>query len=215
MILTGKIARYDGIKLTIIPDEEISREIIQKQTGCVEIRLDDGRIISAQQRKKIFATIRDISFWNGDEPEYVRTYFTWDFCSKSGIDWFSLSDVDMTTARLFLNYLIDFCFTHNVPTRETLLDRTDDIDRYLYMCLEHRKCAVCNKPADIHHIERIGMGRNRKEIIHAGMLAAALCREHHIIAHTDERKLFDTYHIYGIKIDDYLCRKLGLKAEAT
>lgn len=214
MIITGRIVRYDGVKLTIVPDEEVSREILQKQVGAVEIRLDDGRTISADQRKKIFATIRDISLWSGHDPEYLRTFLTWDFLTKQGGEWFSLSDVDMTTARQYLTYLIEFCFTHSVPTRDTLLDRTDDIDRYLYLCLEHRKCAVCNAQADIHHVTRIGMGRDRKQLIHSGMEAIALCREHHTYAHTDEKGLFEKYHIYGIKLDDYLCKKLGLNTEA-
>ena len=214
MIITGRIVRYDGVKLTIVPDEEVSREMLQKQTGAVEIRLDDGRHISADQRKKIFATIRDISLWSGNDPEYLRTFLTWDFLSRQGGEWFSLSDVDMTTARQYLTYLIEFCFTHSVPTRDTLLGRTDDIDKYLYLCLEHRKCAVCNAAADVHHVTRVGMGRDRKTLIHSGMQAVALCREHHTMAHTDERTLFEKHHIYGIKLDDYLCRKLGLNTEA-
>ena len=101
MIITGRIVRYDGVKLTIVPEEEISREILQKQVGLVEIRLDDGRTISADQRKKIFATIRDISLWSGHDHEYLRTFLTWDFLTKQGGEWFSLSDVDMTTARQY------------------------------------------------------------------------------------------------------------------
>lgn len=211
MIVTGKILKYDGVKLTVLPDEEISREMLQKQIGSVEIRLNDGRTISADQRKKIFAIIRDISLWSGHDPEFLRQYFTWDFCLKSGSDWFSLHDVDVTTARQYISYLIEFCFLHNVPTKDRLLCQTDDISRYLYLCLEYRKCAVCNKPAELHHVDRVGIGRNREEIVHAGMRAVALCREHHNLAHMDEKKLFDRYHIYGIKLDDYLCKRLTLK----
>ena len=212
MIVTGKILRYDGVKLVILPDEEISREVLQKQIDSIEIRLDDGRTISAEQRKKIFAIIRDVSLWSGHDPEYLRTYLTFDFCSISGQEAFSLSDTDVTTAKLFINYLIEFCFLHNISTQDTLLNRADDIDRYLYMCLEHRKCVICNKTADIHHVNRVGMGRNRETIIHAGMEAVSLCREHHQQAHINEKDLFKRYHIYGIKIDDYLCKKLNLKA---
>ena len=214
MVITGKIIRFDGIKMTIVPEEEISREVIDKQIGSVEIRLDDGRTISADQRKKIFAIIREISLWSGHDPEYLRTYLQWDFCSVSGSDWFSLSNVDMTTARLFINHLIDFCFRHNIPTMDTLLNRADDIDKYLYLCLLHRKCAICNKDAEIHHVDRVGMGRNRKTIIHKGMKAIALCREHHQLAHVNQKKLFEDYHIYGIELNDILCRELGLNAEA-
>ena len=104
MITTAKILKYDGEHLLLVPDEKLDREIVQKHIGSVEIRLNDGRTISAIQRKKIFALIRDISLWSGHEPEYIRQYFTWDFCQKYGCGWFSLSDADMTTAKDFITY---------------------------------------------------------------------------------------------------------------
>ena len=213
MITTVKILRYDGDQLIVAPTEKIGREILQKQIDTVEIRLNDGRSISAEQRRKIFAIVRDIALWSGHEPEEIRSFLTWDFCCKNECEYFSLSDVDMTTARQFLNYLIDFAFTHNVPTKDTLLNQTDDIGKYLYYCLEHRKCAICNKRAEVHHVDRIGMGRDREKIVHIGLLAIALCREHHDMAHLDEKSLFEEYFIYGIKLDKYLCDILNLNTK--
>ncbi len=179
----------------------------------MEIRLNDGRTISNEQRRKIFAVIAEIARWSGNDPEYIRGHMTWEFCARQDHDYFSLSDVDVTTARRFLDYLIEFCFNWNVPTRDTLLNQTDDIGRYLYMCLEHRKCAICNAPAQVHHVDRVGMGRDREEIVHEGLRAIALCANHHDLAHRDEKKLFDHYHIYGIELDKYLCRCLRLKGK--
>lgn len=213
MITTAKILRYDGDQLIVAPNEKIGREILQKQIDTVEIRLNDGRSISAEQRRKIFALVRDIALWSGHEPEEIRSYLTWDFCCKNECEYFSLSDIDMTTARQFLNYLIDFAFTHSVPTKDTLLNQTDDIGKYLYYCLEHRKCAICNQPAEVHHVNRIGMGRDREKIVHIGLKAIALCREHHDMAHMDEKALFKKYFIYGIKLDKYLCNKLNLNTK--
>lgn len=213
MITTAKILRYDGDQLIVAPNEKIGREILQKQIDTVEIRLNDGRSISAEQRRKIFALVRDIALWSGHEPEEIRSFLTWDFCCKNECEYFSLSDVDMTTARQFLNYLIDFAFTHSVPTKDTLLYQTDDIGKYLYYCLEHRKCAICNKRAEVHHVDRIGMGRDREKIVHIGLLAIALCREHHDMAHLNEKALFEKYFIYGIKLDKYLCDILNLNTK--
>lgn len=213
MITTAKILRYDGDQLIVAPNEKIGREILQKQIDTVEIRLNDGRSISSEQRRKIFALVRDIALWSGHEPEEIRSFLTWDFCCKNECEYFSLSDVDMTTARQFLNYLIDFAFTHNVPTKDTLLYQTDDIGKYLYYCLEHRKCAICNKRAEVHHVDRIGMGRDREKIVHIGLLAIALCREHHDMAHLNEKALFEKYFIYGIKLDKYLCDILNLNTK--
>lgn len=213
MIATAKIVGYDGEVLRVKPLVTIDRELLQKQVEEIEIRLTDGREISADQRRKVFALIRDIADWCGEEPEYIRKFTTFEYCISNGIDPFSLSDCDMSTAREYISYLIDFCFRHGVPTRDTLLNRTDDISKYLYSCLVHRKCAVCNKQADVHHIEAVGMGRNRTTINHSGMEAIALCREHHREAHTRGQAFFDKYHIYGIKLDENLCKILNLRKD--
>lgn len=214
MTTTARLLRVDGPLLILKPDEPVGREILQKQAGIVELRIDDGRSISAEQRRKTFAIIRDISLWSGHDPEYLRQYLTWDYLSQSGGEPFSLSDVDMTTARDFITYLIGFCFDHNVPTKDTLLHQTDDIGKYLYMCLEHRKCAVCNGRAEVHHVDRIGMGRDREQVVHVGLEAIALCRGHHDEAHRDERGLFEAYHLYGIRLDEYLCKCLRLNTKS-
>lgn len=213
MIITGEISGYDGKHLILVPDEDIERELINKNIGKAEIRLFDGREISPEQRKKIFAIIRDISLWSGHEPEFLRAYLTFMFCEDYECDAFSLSNTDMSTAREYINWLIEFCFYFNIPTKDTLLSRTDDITKYLYLCLAHRKCAICNAPADVHHVNRIGMGRNRENIVHEGMLAVALCRKHHNAAHLSEKELFAKYHIYGIKLDKYLCKRLSLRTQ--
>jgi hypothetical protein len=138
----------------------------------------------------------------------------WDFISNEDIEWFSLSDVDMTTAKEFITYLIEFCFQFDVPTKDTLLNRTDDIGKYLYHCLEYRKCAVCNGKAEVHHVDRIGMGRDREKVVHVGLSAIALCREHHEAVHRDEKTFFERYFIYGIRLDEYLCGRLGLNTRS-
>lgn len=212
LITTAKIIKYDGEKLTVVPNELIDRELTDKEIKICELRLDDGRSISADQRKKIFALIKEIAMWSGNEPEYIRSFLTWDFCCKYGSDMFSLSDVDMTTAREYISYLIEFCFKWGVPTREALIDRTEDIGRYLYACLYHKKCIVCNDNAELHHVDHVGMGFDREQICHLGLRAEAVCRKHHIEAHNSGQHTFDDkYHVYGIKLDKKLCNVYGLK----
>jgi len=211
MMTTGKILEYRDGKLLVQPVGNLDRLFDLRHPQTVELRINDGRTISVQQRKKIFAIIRDISLWSGHEPEYLRGMLTWDFCAKAELEVFSLSDVDMSTARQFIDYLIDFCFSFGVPTKESLLARTDDIGKYLYLCLEHRRCAVCNAPAEVHHVDRIGMGRDRERIVHVGLRAIALCPKHHEEAHRGEKEFFRRYHIYGIPLDEHLCEQLGLR----
>lgn len=210
MVVTAKIEKLEDGKLVLKPDTDISRFVEQKRPRRVEVRLDDGRTISVDQRRKIFAIIRDISLWSGHEPEELRQYLEWDFCSRAMREWFSLSDCDMTTAREFITYLISFCFHWGVPTKDSLLTQTDDIGKYLYLCLENRRCAICNRPAEVHHVDRIGMGMDREKVVHVGLNAIALCRAHHEEAHRREKALFAEYHIYGIKLDKHLCKVLSL-----
>ena len=119
----------------------------------------------------------------------------------------------MTVARQYINILIDFCLHYGVPVYEPMTNRTDDIDAYLYMCLYYRKCAVCGRAADVHHVtgSKIGMGADRDKAHHAGREAIALCRIHHNAAHSREREFFEENHIYGIKLDETLCERLNLR----
>jgi hypothetical protein len=95
MIVTAKIEKLENGKLVLKPDVDISRFLAQKRPRRVEVRLDDGRTISADQRRKIFAIIRDISLWSGQEPEELRLYLEWDFCSRCLREWFSVDRVGM------------------------------------------------------------------------------------------------------------------------
>lgn len=211
---TAKIIEYDynNNRLLVQADDVIDRELFEKGAKVCELRFDDGRIISAEQRKKIFAIIREIAMWSGNEPEYIRAFMTWDFCENEGINMFSLSDTNITTAKDFISYLIEFCFKWSVPTKDTLLNRTDDIDKYLYACLLYKKCTICNDPAELHHTDHVGMGFDREQISHLGLRAEALCRKHHTEAHNVGQQAFDErYHIYGISLDKKLCGIYKLK----
>ena len=75
------------------------------------------------------------------------------------------------------------------------------------------RCAVCGQAADVHHVtgSKIGMGGDREKVHHLGREAIALCRIHHTEAHVRERDFFERNHIYGIKLDARLCKKLELK----
>lgn len=125
---------------------------------------------------------------------------------------FSLSDCDLTTARLFITYLIDFMLENDVPSSRPLAEYADDIERYVYACLIHKKCAVCGRKAELHHVDRVGMGRDRREICHIGMQSLPLCREHHQEAHQHgDAALLKKYHLATVAIDERIAKANGLK----
>lgn len=213
--IPGIITAFDGSRLTAEADYSNDRKLMKQSISECEIILRDGRSISPEQRRKAYATIRDIADYSGDVPEAVKEFLKWEFCAENGIEAFSLGDCDMTIAREFISYMLELVIQWGIPMRQSGIDRTDDIGKYLYMCLEHRKCAICGLKADIHHVDRVGMGRDRAEIVHEGMRAMSLCRIHHTECHDMGQTAFDKkYHIYGIALDKWLCDIIGLaKAE--
>ena len=115
----------------------------------------------------------------------------------------------MTTARNFITHLIDFCVTNAIPCKVSLLEQCEDIEKYLYACVANRRCAVCGKKADIHEVERVGMGRDRRKMHHLGQLVEPLCRQHHQEVDQMGQKSFDEkYHLQGIRLDEQLCKIL-------
>ena len=151
------------------------------------------------------------------DKEDVRRKLTYNYCQLRSIDLFSLADrtpetIDMSTARDFIDWLIELCIVNGVPCSESLLKRCQDIRRYLYYCILHRRCAICGRKADLHEVDRVGMGRSRREISHAGQRAQPLCRLHHQEAHDWGQKTFDTfYHMDCVTLSEELCRALGWK----
>lgn len=218
MTHTVKIHQSEDEILLLESQKEIARQIINTGATEVEIRVIDPRSISDEQRKKARVLVGEIAQWSGSPPDYIHDFMKYDFCVKNDMDWFSLSDCDMTTARLYITYLIDFCIKWDVPTKQPLYAFCDDLEAYVYQCLAQRKCAVHNTPgSDIHHCTgyRVGMGRNREVIIHEGLVCLPLCRICHTECHAGEQDFLAKHHLVGLPLDKYLCLKLGMKAKAN
>lgn len=176
--------------VVLVPKKQIIDHLRRFSTGGIvkaELRVDDGRRINAEQRKKAYATLRDISLYTGHLPEELKEIMKYDYMAATGEDYFSLSDCSVTTARLFINHLIEFCLKWDIPLQENIADRTDDIDKAMYYCIKHKKCAVCGKEAAIHPLEN-------------GTIA--LCYRHSEELKLKGSKDFkEKYHVYGISID--------------
>lgn len=237
MLLRGYIAEANGETLQITaPFTDVSLLERQGITEC-EIWLRDARQLSPEQRTKIFALIGDIAEWVSGfnknkivfnetltsmqlnylidiSPETIRRQLTHNYCRLSHIDLFSLAQrspdtVDMTTARDFIDWLVELCVENGIPCTDTLLNRCEDSGRYLYACVKNRRCAICGGKADIHEYDRVGAGRNRSRIHHEGQRVQPLCRKHHAEVDVIGQKTFDQkYHITWIRLDAYLCKQL-------
>ena len=156
--------------------------------------------------------IRDIADHTGHHPEYLKEHMKYEFMAKEDREYFSLSTVDMTTARYFIETILEFCFQWEVPLTAKTVDLAREINNYLYLCLRHRKCAVCGEKADIHHHENlVGMGMDRAKHNHEDSKYIALCRVHHNECHNLGHKTFENkYKISAIKLNAKAIKELGI-----
>ena len=184
--------------------------------NVVEIGIPDGRLITPEQRKHAYALMRDISDWMGEmEMDTVKDLMKFKFMVEEmkAIERriFSLADCDMTTAREFIDFLIRFIVANDIPARTSLTECCGDIERYVYECLMHRVCAVCGKPADLHHVDAIGAGRDRDAVYQIGMGVLPLCRIHHTECHKIGRETFtDKYHLQPIPLTPAIGKRYAL-----
>lgn len=204
VILEGvKDERNGTILLVKIPDKRLSECLVRKRVHSAELRLEDGRRITSEQRKKAYATIRDIADYTGYLPEEQKEWLKYLHISRTGCEYFSLSDCSMDTAREFINTILEYALVNGVQLSDFAIDRADDIDRYLYYCIKHKKCCICGRDGEIHHVDTIGMGNDRRHIDDSAYRKMCLCRTHHTIAHQRGMATFtQMYKVYGIVMNE-------------
>lgn len=218
----GRIVDYDEKRGEIViraPYRDFAT-MCRREYKDVEIVLIDSRPLSSKQRRSCYAMIREIAEWAGDDASEVKEYLKMEFWSAELLHtadrMFSLSNAPMSIVAAFQRWLARFIVRNDVPCKRSLLSYVDDVDDYVYACIANRKCAICGRHADLHHVDAIGMGRNREEIIHEGLPVLPLCREHHMEAHgMPTEEFLKKYHLNGgIPADKTICKLYRLKARA-
>ena len=194
------------------PVDNLSNEVL--------VYWQDSRARTLEQIRKAWALMGEIAEYQGQGKDDVyreqSTAFSIKHLEILQGELFHLSTATVSTARAFINLLIEIILEYGIPTKEPLYGLCDDIERYVYACLMNKKCAVCGRKTELHHYDHVGMGRNRREIDHIGMRAYPLCREHHEEIHLIGERAFDEkYHLVPIEIDQKIAKKYNLKgAEA-
>ena len=217
----GRIVGYDERRQELLIrapyDDWVT--LTKREYSQVLVQPIDGRPLSDKQRKCCYALIREIADYTGQgiDPtkEWMKLKFLADDLEQTADKIFSLSNAPMSLVCAFQRYLVRFILDWDIPCRFSLLDMVDDVHDYIYSCLLNKKCCICGAHTDLHHIDRVGMGRDRNDIIHEGLEVLPLCREHHTEAHTmPDAEFFAKYHLPGgIVMDKTLCRIYGLKSK--
>ena len=177
----------------------------------------DSRPLSDKQRRACYALLREISDYTGmgqeQTKELMKLKFLAEELQETADSIFSLSNAPMSLVCAFQRFLVRFILDWDIPCGFPLLNFVDDVQDYVYSCLVNKKCCVCGARADLHHVDHVGMGRNRNEIIHEGMKALPLCREHHTEVHAIGQDSFQKkYHLNGgIEVDRTIAKIYKLK----
>ena len=215
----GRIVGYDHRtqELLIRARYDDAYTLCKREYSECLVQPIDGRTLSDKQRKMCYALLRQISDYCGQDihstKEYLKIRFLADDLGETADKIFSLSNAPMSLVAAYQRYLVRFILEFDIPCDFSLLEYVDDVGDYIYSCLVTKKCCICGAPTDLHHIDRIGMGRDRTDVIHEGLEVLPLCREHHGEAHTmSDEEFFALYHIPGgVIMDRTLCRLYGLK----
>lgn len=210
---TGKVYEKNGIVYV-----KTNRPPVDNLSDDVTILWHDSRARTGEQNRKAWALMTEIAAFQGEDKETVYREQSLEFTSRNlevlqGM-LFHLSTATVSEASAFISMLVEIIIEYGIPTKEPLVELCEDVQQMVYVSLLNKKCAVCGRKADIHHCEgsTVGMGRNRKDIIHVGLELMPLCRLHHQECHNIGQRAFnEKYHLEGVIADEKLCKKVGLK----
>lgn len=215
----GRIVGYDehrGELLIRAPYDDWHTMTKRGYKTCL-VQMLDSRSLSSNQRNTCYALLRAISEYTGQglDPtkEWMKIKFLAEDLELTADKIFSLANAPMSLVCAFQRFLVRFILDWDIPCNIPLLEMVDDVADYIYHCLIVKKCCICGAHADLHHVDRVGMGRNREKIIHEGLEALPLCRVHHgEVDSLSDPVFLEKYHIPGgVILDKTLCRLYGLK----
>lgn len=201
------VKKINNNEVTLVTEKPIDVDSLLRLSASNiilgELRFDDQRLITAIQRKKAYALINDVAAHLGMKRHEAKLMLKANYMDETGEKIFSFADCTVSTAKEFISSTIEFCFFENIPFKEKGMTLTDDMNRYFWLCIKYRKCALCGKKGDIAHYETVGMGRDRKKIDHSKHRFMCLCRNHHTEQHTIGLQTFcEKNHIQGIKLSE-------------
>lgn len=218
-IVRGRIVDYDDKNGEVIIRAKYTDLYTFLKRGYTECNIEmiDSRPLSERQRKCCYTLIRAVAEHTGQgessTKEWLKRRFLEDELHENPEETFSMSDAPMSLIAAFQKWLVKFVISEDIPCDFPLMNYVDDVPDYLYACLLNKKCCICGKPADLHHVKAIGRGVDREDVVHIGMPVYPLCRVHHNEAHNSGKFSFkDKYHLTdGVILDEALCKIYGLK----
>ena len=195
------------------------RPAVDHLSDDVTVLWHDSRMRTAEQNRKAWALMTEIATFQGQDKEDVYREQSIEFTARNmetlqGL-LFHLSRATVSEARAYITMLVDIIIEYGIPTKEPLYTMCEDIEHYVYACLLNKKCVICGRKAELHHVDAIGMGYNRHEKPQIGALVLPLAPEYHREWHNIGRTAFEAkYHIEPVRLDERLAKVYGLTEKA-
>ncbi|WP_436880688.1 putative HNHc nuclease [Staphylococcus haemolyticus] len=210
------ITQDDGTTTVVMEGVELDNKTSLLLDNGFEVEVDvipvDPFRITNNQRKKIFALVKDIEAHTGQPMQYMREMFQNYVSFLYGYDKrISLSNCSRTQANQIIEVTLDWIFHNNIPLAYKTSDLLKQDKTFLYWSTVNRNCVICGKHGELAHHKAIGRGANRRKMDHYGYDVLCLCREHHQSQHDMGVETFDKlYHLENswISVDERLNRML-------
>ncbi|MDT2677287.1 putative HNHc nuclease [Enterococcus dongliensis] len=216
----AKITNISGRKIILELKEELNIERLKtifngfEGERQAELFIKDPRGFTPQQRRFVFALMKDIYIYTGEPLESLKDVFYWQFRYFTGKN-ISLSNESENTVdevSTLSELILDFIFENNIPFREGYEIPPQNVEYYFYKCVTTRTCCIFGKKnADIDHFDKALGRRKRSEVDHTEFNFAALCRTHHQEKHQIGIAAFkNKHHVIGIKLNQDEIKKLRI-----
>lgn len=156
--------------------------------------------------------IADISAATGNNVVETReTLKAMYWGDREGTMSLKLGIMTYTDAQLFYEFLLDtsldlgiaYCtWANDEHSPRSPLSWGFDQEPLIKLCIKHRVCCITMQAgADIHHVDKIGMGEDRGTVDHSKYILMPLCREKHNECHNMGQALFENkYNVRGVKL---------------
>lgn len=219
MEFRAEIIKQNGNEITLRMIDELDYHSLMQSAynGRYFAILDtyEQEKITDDQRKHIFALLKDYEEYTGVPLDATEAYFKYNFMVDHDLDdlpSLARNKMSMEQAGEFIADLIDYYISNGIPFRKQRFYLTTDISRMLYGLTMNRICWICGEQnSDIAHYEAVGAGRDRKKIDHSKHHFMCLCRNHHQEQHNIGVETFlKKYHIYPIKLKEHDIKRLGV-----
>ena len=212
-----EIIGYKGDLLTVKLHSELDLDLIEKNAhngrffAYLEPVIKDTT--TDLQRKHYWALIGDIAEYTGDPKWRVVLNMKYLYMVENDVTKepsMARNKMKRSEAAKLIQVIIDYCLDNDIPLQNNYVDEMTS--KQLFKMTMKRICWVCGKHAQIHHVNAVGMGRNRNTYEnHADHLYMALCSNCHNEAHRIGQKSFENkYHIQGIKLNKENLKELNV-----